>query len=116
MIPPLPPLAGQEDELVLPEPSPSIVLSSLFGAPPPALGVSPEDAQTMQNIYVSQIATLVWTQDPLTAGKPVVVGLALKRSPGTETDMDAQRSVFMGVMKLVLACLAKRTNTGASAV
>ncbi|KZV86623.1 hypothetical protein EXIGLDRAFT_774441 [Exidia glandulosa HHB12029] len=114
MIPPLPPPPGSENELVLPEPSASIVLSPLFGAPPPALGASSDDAQTMQSIYVSQIATLVWTHDPLTTSKPVVVGLALKKLANSISTPDAQRSAFLGVMKLVMESLRKRDEPASS--
>ncbi|EJD34995.1 hypothetical protein AURDEDRAFT_188863 [Auricularia subglabra TFB-10046 SS5] len=107
IIPPVGPVPGSDVDIVLPEPPASIVLSPLFGAPPPALGDSPEDAQTLQSIYVSQIATLVWTHDPLTTAKPVVVALALKKSPGPASD-NGRREVFLGVMKAVLACLKQR--------
>lgn len=62
----------------------------------------------MQSIYVSQIATLVWTHDPLTAGKPVVVGLAIKRLPDVSHGAEAPRKAFLGCMKLVMDCLKQR--------
>lgn len=113
IIPPVGPVPGSDVDIVLPEPPASIVLSPLFGAPPPALGDSPEDAQTLQSIYVSQIATLIWTHDPATTTKPVIVGLALKKLPGSSSDDDRRRQVFLGVMKTVLACLQQRQGSSA---
>ncbi|KAH7096555.1 hypothetical protein BKA62DRAFT_507627 [Auriculariales sp. MPI-PUGE-AT-0066] len=109
MIPALPPLPGEEADDILPEPSASIQLSPLFGAPPPVFGDSLEDAQVLQNIYVSQIATVVWTADSMTIGLPVVVGLALKRAAGNAVDSEQERRErFLSVARLVRACMQQR--------
>jgi len=117
MIPALAPPPGTDADEVFPEPSPSIALSPLFGAPPPVLGDSPDDSLVLQNIYVTQIATLVWTMDSTAIGKPVVVGLALKRGADQPTDeAQARRLLFVGAMKLVKACMRQRDAPSAQAL
>lgn len=62
--------------------------------------------QTLQSMYVAQVATLVWVAQ---SGEPlggrrndVVVGIALKRKPGEGAEVeDAQKATFRGVMDMV---------------
>lgn len=100
-IPLLPPLSGPDN---LPPPPPSIALTPLLGsAPTPYLHI-------LINLYVSQIATLIWTMDPLGDRKPVIVGVALKKSKGAgasngtseeqESLSEADVATFKGVMDL----------------
>ncbi|KAF5377045.1 hypothetical protein D9757_007707 [Collybiopsis confluens] len=70
----------------------------------PLLGAAPSDhIQTLHNLYASQIATLVWlanSESPLqVARKKVVVGIALRRSGKSDSDLsDTERTTFHGVM------------------
>lgn len=65
----------------------------------------------LSNIYVSQIATLVWHKAPIRL--PVVVGLALRK--GRQRDEDdasidpEEREVFQSIMGMVLEALGKST-------
>lgn len=54
----------------------------------------------MNDVYVSQIATLVWWSLQLARAprRPVIVGLTLKKA-----DSDRERERFGGVMDLVAA-------------
>ncbi|WOO82882.1 uncharacterized protein LOC62_04G006365 [Vanrija pseudolonga] len=86
----------------LPPPPPATHLTPLLGAPP---------QPTLHELYVSQIATLVWWALQLARAprRPVVVGLALKRAPrgpGLDdddegVDGDDERVRFAGVMDMV---------------
>lgn len=88
----------------LPPPPAATHLTPLLGAPP---------QPTLHELYVSQIATLVWWALQLSRAprRPVVVGLALKRAPRVpgehEEDGDEgvvgddERVRFAGVMDMV---------------
>jgi hypothetical protein len=67
----------------------------------PLLG-SPPDG-TAHDVYVSQIATLVWWSLQLARAprRAVVVGLALRRVPEDEGERERER--FAGVMDMVAA-------------
>lgn len=75
----------------LPPPPPSIQLSALLGAPPP-----------LHELYVSQIATLVWWSLQLVSAprRNVVVGLGIKFGDGVD---EGERQRFAGVMGMVAA-------------
>ncbi len=82
----------------------SIVLTPLMGTSPDAY------YQTLTNIYVSQIATLVWSSSEANI-QPVVVGVALSkksRAQDTDTEMaEGEREIFievMGMVKEALSC------------
>ncbi|KAG8992215.1 hypothetical protein FRB94_014666 [Tulasnella sp. JGI-2019a] len=96
-LPPAPPLPS------LPPIPPSIALTPLFGQPP-----SPH-LQTLFNLYVSQIASLIWACEGDSAmRRPVVVGVALKLSTTSKSAEDEddltedERSLFKEVMEMVL--------------
>lgn len=94
-----PPTAASQPTALsaLPPPPASIALTALLGSAPDP---------TLHDVYVSQIATLVWWSLQLASAprRPVIVGLALKRSPGDdEVDAEAERERFGGVMDMVAA-------------
>ncbi|WVO18548.1 hypothetical protein L204_106267 [Cryptococcus depauperatus] len=86
---------------VLPSPPPQMKLTPLLGSPP---------QQTLHELYVSQIATLIWWALQ-TCGQPrrsVVVGLALQKGNNQqERDEDEQvladdeRERYAGIMDMV---------------
>ncbi|KAG8887638.1 hypothetical protein FRB98_009253 [Tulasnella sp. 332] len=95
-LPPAPPPPA------LPPIPPSIALTPLFGQPP-----SPH-LQTLYNLYVSQIASLIWAREGEGGiRRPVVVGVALKlsgasRSDDEEDDLtEDERVLFKEVMEMV---------------
>lgn len=94
LAPPPAPDADNASLAALPPPPASIALTPLLGSPPNA---------TMHDVYVSQIATLVWWSLQLARAprRPVVVGLALKRIPEDEYELERER--FAGVMDMVAA-------------
>ncbi|WWD19667.1 hypothetical protein CI109_104129 [Kwoniella shandongensis] len=83
---------------ILPSPPPSLTLTPLLGSPP---------NQTLHELYVSQIATLIfWALE--TSGlsrRGVVVGLSLSKIKRGEDDGDAlsdgERERFAGIMEMV---------------
>jgi proteasome assembly chaperone 3 len=83
----------------------SIVLTPLMGTSPDAY------RQTLTNIYVSQIATLVWSSSEANI-HPVVVGLALSKKSGagdTDTEMaEGEREMFIEVMGMVNEALSRQ--------
>ncbi|KAJ6496751.1 hypothetical protein C8R47DRAFT_972987 [Mycena vitilis] len=91
----------------LPEPPASIQLTPLLGNAP-SLHI-----QTLHSLYAAQIATIVWTSassNPLQVSrKSVIVGIALRKSdsPDDEGLTENERSVFAGVMSMVLELLAQ---------
>jgi len=102
----LPVASGSEDaqpesagdgNIALPQPPASIVLTPLLGTTP-----NPH-MHTLSNLYASQIATLVWHNDPSTRD-PVVIGLAMKRG-GRESDdpslTEGERQAYFSMMALV---------------
>ncbi|KAF8212154.1 hypothetical protein K438DRAFT_1915897 [Mycena galopus ATCC 62051] len=96
----------QPNVQALPEPPAAIQLTPLLGNAPS------EHIQTLHCLYASQIATLIWTagsSNPLEVSrKPVVVGIALRKSDGTDGEglTGNERSVFVGVMSMVQELLA----------
>lgn len=90
----------------LPPPPPGLTLSPLLGSPRP-------DEQALYDLYVSQVATLIWwTLNEVGAmRRPVVVGLALAKSlrnsdgdeDGDEDEGDeVERKRFGEVLKMVI--------------
>ncbi|ODN94772.1 hypothetical protein L198_04916 [Cryptococcus wingfieldii CBS 7118] len=88
---------------ILPPPPPQTTLTPLLGSPP---------QQALHELYVSQIATLVWwaLQTSGEARKGVVVGLALKREKGEgradedgeeEGLVEKERERYAGILDLV---------------
>ena len=82
----------------------------------PLLGAAPDQRTgTLQTLYVSQIATIVWVTDSAATGEEIVerrnviVGLALKRNAGSGSGdggeeaalTEGERRMFAGVMTLV---------------
>lgn len=91
---------SQLNGVLLQEPSPAIQLTSLLGGAPSA------DLQTLQFLYASQIATIIWTAESQmgleNCRRSVVIGLALAKSNEQETDEgSSQREVFEGVISMV---------------
>jgi proteasome assembly chaperone 3 len=85
----------------------SIVLTPLMGTSPDAYH------QTLTNIYVSQIATLVWSSSEANI-QPVVVGVALSKKSGvrdTDTEMaEGEREMFIEVMEMVKEALLPQSS------
>nr|KIR47406.1 hypothetical protein I312_03167 [Cryptococcus bacillisporus CA1280] len=88
---------------ILPPPPPQASLAPLLGSPP---------QQTLHELYVSQIATLVWwaLQTSGQARRHVVVGLALKQNGNGARDEDSgeeealvesERERYAGIMDMV---------------
>jgi hypothetical protein len=62
--------------------------------------------QTLQSLYASQIATIIWTEESRMGlesfRRSVVIGLALAKSNEQETgEGRSQREVFEGVISMV---------------
>lgn len=98
---------AQPNVQVLPEPPAAIQLTSLLGNAPS------QHLQTLHCLYAAQIATLLWTAgatNPLEVSrKSIIVGIALRKSD-TQDDQDLtenEKSVFAGVMSMVLELLAE---------
>ncbi|KAJ7774498.1 hypothetical protein DFH07DRAFT_865827 [Mycena maculata] len=87
----------------LPEPPASIQLTPLLGNAPS------QHLQTLHSLYAAQIATIVWTaglNNPLEVSrKSVIVGIALRKSDGENTDNE--RSTFTRVMSMVFELVAE---------
>ncbi|KAF8921211.1 hypothetical protein CPB85DRAFT_1381706 [Mucidula mucida] len=87
--------------LLLPPPPPAIQLVPLLGNAPS------EHIQTLHNLFVSQIATLVWESESESMMQPtrksVVVGIALRKhnSSGIGGLDDSERATFSAVMGMV---------------
>jgi proteasome assembly chaperone 3 len=82
----------------------------LFGAAPS------NRLSLLHSLYTSHIATLIWHEYPLSGGKPVVVGIALKLSsnrgdPESEATgvSEKERKTFLGVLE-ALRSLINRGN------
>ncbi|KIY72198.1 hypothetical protein CYLTODRAFT_418177 [Cylindrobasidium torrendii FP15055 ss-10] len=91
----------------LPQPPPAIQLQPLLG------GAPSEHLQTLQNLYVSQIATLIWVkEDVFGVRRSVVVGLALKKAEVPAADdvglSESERVTFLGVVQMVQELLEQR--------
>jgi proteasome assembly chaperone 3 len=84
---------------LLPEPSPAIQLTPLFGSAPS------EHQQPLYALYASQIATIFWRHESQrgleSSRRSVVVGLALSKLDSHEGHMQAERETFEGVMKML---------------
>ncbi|KAI0664645.1 hypothetical protein C8Q70DRAFT_1048865 [Cubamyces menziesii] len=109
LLPAPPPDPEQPNVLPLPVPPPSLQLTPLLGSAPS------ERIQTLHSLYASQIATLVWTLEEAsvleTDRRPVIVGIALAKSPEPAHSSelsDHDRTVFRGVMDLVRELLSRK--------
>lgn len=93
------PQSSDQNHLLLPEPSPAIQLTPLFGSAPS------EHLQTLYSLYVSQIATIIWRHESQrgleSSRRSVVVGLALSKLGSQEGEMRAEKEVFEGVMSML---------------
>ncbi|KAG9127022.1 hypothetical protein FRC07_000998 [Ceratobasidium sp. 392] len=105
LIPPPPPPA-------LPLPPTATSLTPLLGHPPDARSV------TLFNLYASQAAAIAWAKAGQLHRRPVIVGLALKRTknPPTSNDgtseveddfeiSDVERATFKEIMGMLMDCL-----------
>lgn len=96
-----------QNQLFLPEPSPAIQLTPLFGSAPS------EHQQTLYSLYVSQIATIIWKHESQrgleSCRRSVVVGLALSKLDSPEGEIRAEREVFEGVMSMLYDLLRLET-------
>ncbi|KAJ6596972.1 hypothetical protein DFH09DRAFT_1258696 [Mycena vulgaris] len=96
----------QPNSQALPEPPASIQLTPLLGNAPS------QHIQTLHCLYAAQIATIIWTagsSNPLEVSrKGVIVGIALRKSDGHDDAnlTESERSVFAGVMSMVLELVA----------
>jgi proteasome assembly chaperone 3 len=90
--------SSDQTHLLLPEPSPAIQLTPLFGSAPS------EHQQTLYALYVSQIATIIWRHESQrgleSCRRSVVVGLALSKFD-SQGEMQAERETFEGVMNML---------------
>lgn len=90
--------SSDQNHLLIPEPSPAIQLTPLFGSAPS------EHLQTLYSLYVPQIATIIWRHESQrgleSSRRSVVVGLALSKLDSQE-DMRVEREIFEGVMSMV---------------
>lgn len=96
----------------LPEPPVAISLTHLMGT------AQDIESQTVTDIYVSQIATLVWCYMS-GVRNPVVVGLALKRRPAPEIDGSGDadyRTKFIETMCLVVDGLVQLEGSQTTAM
>ena len=108
LLPPPPPDPSHPNTMPLPPPPPSLHLTPLLGSAPS------ERTQTLQSLYASQIATLVWTLEEASVleadRRAVVVGIALAKtsveSQSAELGVQDQ-VVFYGVMEMVKELLAR---------
>ena len=91
--------SSNQNHLLLPEPSPAIQLTPLFGSAPS------EHQQTLYALYVSQIATIFWRHESQrgleSCRRSVVVGLALSKLDSQEGEMQAERETYEGVMNML---------------
>ncbi|CAE6490264.1 unnamed protein product [Rhizoctonia solani] len=100
LLPPPPPPA-------LPSPPTAISLTPLVGHPPDSR------SQTLFNLYASQAATIAWSKAGQLNRRPVIVGLALKRTkaPMAHSDDDDfmvsenDRETFKQIMSMLMDCL-----------
>jgi len=97
--PPSLPIDPYSETLKLVEPMSSIELTPLLGTAPS------QDIATLHDLYVSQIATLFWTQGPMGDRRNVVVGLALKKQENEEVF----RTTFTSIMRMFLELLKTQT-------
>ncbi|KAF4578812.1 Proteasome Assembly Chaperone [Pleurotus pulmonarius] len=102
--------APHADEDQLPQPPPSIQLTPLMGS------AQSDHMHTLNSLYASQIATLVWLAEE-EALRPtrrnVVVGLALRRTdsetmPGL---IDVEKRTFVQIMGMVREALASQKDS-----
>ncbi|KAG8748294.1 hypothetical protein FRC10_007684 [Ceratobasidium sp. 414] len=104
LIPPPPPPA-------LPPPPTATTLTPLLGHPPDARSV------TLFNLYAAQAAAIAWAKAGQLSRRPVIVGLALKRSKPAEASVnaneaeddfgisDVERATFKEIMSMLMDCL-----------
>ncbi|CAE6414086.1 unnamed protein product [Rhizoctonia solani] len=100
LLPPPPPPA-------LPPPPTAISLTPLVGHPPDARSL------TLFNLYTSQVAAIAWSKAGQLNRRPVIVGLALKRTkvPATRDEDDDfvvsedDRQTFNEIMSMLIDCL-----------
>ena len=90
--------SSDQNHLLLPEPSPAIQLTPLFGSAPS------EHQQTLYALYVSQIATIIWRHESQrgleSCRRSVVVGLALSKLDN-QGEIQAEKEIFEGVMNML---------------
>ncbi|CUA74951.1 hypothetical protein RSOLAG22IIIB_01585 [Rhizoctonia solani] len=100
LLPPPPPPA-------LPSPPTAISLSPLVGHPPDSRSL------TLFNLYASQAAAIAWSKAGQLNRRPVIVGLALKKTKASSVHMDEDefaiseedRETFKEVMSMLMDCL-----------
>ncbi|KAH9935020.1 uncharacterized protein B0H18DRAFT_979432 [Fomitopsis serialis] len=96
-----PPDPSEPNVIPLPPPPPAIQLTPLLGSAPS------EHMQTLHSLYTSQVATVIWTEEVQefmeAERRPIVVGLALRKSSEAEGLglAEYERKVFYGVMEMV---------------
>lgn len=101
------PDAGEDQ---LPQPPPSIQLTPLMGS------AQSDHMHTLNSLYASQIATLVWLAEE-EALRPtrrnVVVGLALRRTDSETIPalVDVEKRTFVQIMGVVREALASREDS-----
>ncbi|KAF9500418.1 hypothetical protein BDN71DRAFT_1440468 [Pleurotus eryngii] len=99
--------APDADEDQLPQPPPSIQLTPLMGS------TQSDHMHTLNSLYASQIATLVWLAEE-EALRPirrnVVVGLALRRTDSETIPalVDVEKRTFIQIMGVVGEALASQ--------
>ncbi|CAE6437314.1 hypothetical protein ACGC1H_004432 [Rhizoctonia solani] len=100
LLPPPPPPA-------LPPPPTAISLTPLVGHPPDSRSL------TLFNLYASQAAAIAWSKAGQLNRRPVIVGLALKRTKVSTargdddefTVLEEDRETFKEIMVMLMDCL-----------
>ncbi|KAH9843060.1 uncharacterized protein C8Q71DRAFT_233573 [Rhodofomes roseus] len=97
-----PPDPSEPNVIPLPPPPPAIQLTPLLGSAPS------DHMHTLHSLYVSQIATVIWTEEVQefmeAERRPIVVGLALRKTAEAEEDLGLtvhEKKVFYGIMEMV---------------
>lgn len=104
----VPPDPSDPNITPLPQPPPSVELTSLLGSAPS------EHLRTLHSLFASQVATLVWVAqgDNLDVERQgVIVGIALRQAaePGKDGHLSPhEKAVFHGVMDMVKELLERR--------
>ncbi|KAF7440726.1 hypothetical protein PC9H_001074 [Pleurotus ostreatus] len=103
--------APDADEDQLPQPPPSIQLTPLMGS------AQSDHMHTLNSLYASQIATLVWLAEETLrpSRRNVVVGLALRRTDSETIPalIDVEKRTFVQIMGVVREALASQEDSSA---
>lgn len=96
----------RDTQSTFPSPSPAIEITPLLSSAPS------EQIQTLHNLYVSQIASLIWTAEAeqgVEGRRPVILAIALKRS--LDSDEAPDQETFTRVMGMIQSILRSESST-----